>query len=491
MHPSHLSSPAKTRPLKQDTSLSESWAIAELQQTRQQVETALCSSDGRTPLTAKSSRLSSLPALTASVPLPTCRVSVVIPVRNEEHNLPAVIKALSHQIDRVGDRIDRNLYEILVLANNCTDRTVGVLRALGDRYSSLQLHVIDVVLPPELAFVGKARQMAMDEAYRRFALVGASGRIIASTDGDTTVSANWIASLLEEFDRGIDAVGGRIMTCRMDSHQKMNSDVSLCYLRRVAHAYLSSQIACLLDPQVHDSWPRHFQFCGANMAVSAEMYGEVDGIPLVRDEEDVALYRRLQKADAKIRHSLAVQVQTSARQVGRATGGLSELLTALSTGERKDALVEDPVITEARIVMRRYLRRIWVALQQESWASRRSFGVGNYARTAGLLARALGVPVDALRSHIEEAATFGELMAALSVQQLEHLESSLFEATTEISLANTYLRQRLNRIRKRAAEPVEKLVAASEQIRIDDESQSILKALQQVQAIPLFPPAYK
>lgn len=233
------------------------------------------------------------------------------------------------------------------------------------------------------------------------------------------------------------------------------------------------------------------------MAVSAQIYAQVGGMPLVRDEEDVALYRRLQQTDAKIRHSLNVRVSTSARQVGRATGGLSELLTALSDKTQQAALVESPVLTEARMVMRKGLRQVWAVLQGSSSSGDGnslknrtcSFNVRDYAKTTELLARSLGVPVFKLRSHIENAVTFGALVTALFGQQLEHLPPDLFESTTEISLANMHLRQRLNGVRQQAAS-VEKLTATSEQLQLGSSSQVILKALQQVQAIPLFPPAY-
>ena len=356
-----------------------------------------------------------LPALTSKPPLSDCRVSVIIPVRNEAESLPAVIKALAHQVDSQLKTIDPNSYEVLVLANNCTDNTVQTLEFLGDRYPNLQLHAIEVSIPKEIAHVGKARQMVMNEAYRRFSLIGLKDRIIASTDGDTEVAPNWISTLIEAFDKGIDALGGRIITRRAES-PGMSPEISLYYLRRLAHAYFTAQIESCLDPQPHDCWPRHFQYCGANMAVSAEMYGRVGGMPLVKHEEDVALYQRLQRADAKIRHSLDARVLTSARQAGRATGGLSELLGTLSqsSSNRQPVFVEPPEITEARIIIRRYLRQIWTAVKEEQISN-----VKQYARTADLISRGLSLPTNQLVHAVETVPTFGELVETLRAYQVE------------------------------------------------------------------------
>ncbi|PZO18590.1 MAG: glycosyl transferase [Leptolyngbya foveolarum] len=434
----------------------------------------------RMRLPSDSSQLkgSKLPSLTSTPPLSDCRVSVIIPVRNEADSLPAVIKALAHQVDGQGRALDPNSYEVLVLANNCTDSTVETVERLGDRYPRLQLQVIEVSIPRKIAHVGKARQMVMDEAYRRFSLIGLKDRIIASTDGDTEVAANWISSLIEAFDKGIDALGGRIITRRADT-PGISKDISLYYLRRLAHAYFVAQIECCLDPQAHDCWPRHFQYCGANMAVSAEMYGKVGGMPLVRHEEDVALYRRLQRADAKIRHSLDVRVLTSARQIGRATGGLSELLETLShvSQARQQVLVELPEITEARIIVRRHLRQVRSAIKEEQF-----FNVKQYARTADLLAKSLGLPTDQLRQAIENAPTFGELIATLCAYQAEQTQP-IIEATTEISIANMHLRQRLRQVRQSCITLTPQTHWVSPHI--------LLKALQQVQTIPLIVPTYQ
>jgi hypothetical protein len=406
---------------------------------------------------------------------------VIIPVRDEAENLSAMVNALANQVDDKGNRIDPDSYEVLLLANNCTDRTAEVARQLSLVYPLLQLQVIEVSIPKELAHVGKARQMLMDEAYHRLSLIGQERRIIASTDGDTEVAANWISALIGEFDKGVDAVGGRIITQRSQSSE-ISSKVSLYYLRQIAHAYFSNQIECFLDPQMHDRWPRHYQYYGANMAISAQMYGRIGGLPLVKQEEDVALYQLLQQADAKVRHSLDVRVFTSARQTGRASGGLSELLETLShaTKENRVVLVESPAITEARILLRKHLRHAWSALQGSC-----DFQIGHYARTADVLSKSLGISTNQLRQALETSPTFGTLMETLRVQQVEYIDQHKFEPTTEISVANMHLRQRLQAVRHSS----EQLLGQKHQIW--SELCTILKALQQVQAIPLFSPAYQ
>ncbi len=424
-------------------------------------------------------KIGNLIPLTTASPHKDCRVCIIAPVRNEASRLSATIRSFSKQVDDEGQAIDPNSYEVLILANNCSDESAAVGRSLSQSYLNLNLHVIEVSLPEAIAHVGTARRLVMNEAYRRLSIIGLAGRIIASTDGDTEVSPTWVNSLIREFDRGVDAVGGRILT-RREADSGLAPEASLYFLRLLAHQYIAAQIETFLDPQPHDCWPRHFQYYGANMALLAELYGKVGGLPPMRQEEDVALYRRLQQVDAKIRHSPEVQVFTSARQVGRATGGLAELLERLTKRSRQKqaVLVESPILTEARILVREQLRQFWMDVNGDRTAG---FRVCEYARRADLLGRSLGISAELLRNEIESAPTFGKLIEAIENHQKQQIDFSTSAwMNTEVSLANMHLRQLLQTLRHQA--DVHQSTDSSNMRYL----RCVLQALKQVEAIPIF-----
>lgn len=111
-----------------------------------------------------------------------------------------------------------------MLANNCTDATVAVVRQQARRFPQLVLHVAELRLPVAKAHVGRAHRLLMDEACARLEQVGAPVGIIASTDADTCVAPTWLAAIQAEIAAGADAVGGRI-------HSEI-SGASLLPLRR-------------------------------------------------------------------------------------------------------------------------------------------------------------------------------------------------------------------------------------------------------------------
>ncbi|MBE9118038.1 glycosyltransferase family 2 protein [Lusitaniella coriacea LEGE 07157] len=420
----------------------------------------------------------SLPPLTTAPPLKACRVCCVVPIRNEVEHLPAMLRALAQQVDSHRQPLDPESYEVLLLANNCNDGSGEVARSLGKIYPQLQLHVIEVTLPKSQANVGYARRLVMNEAYRRLSLLGRSRGIIASTDGDTEVSPTWLSSLLKEFDRKVDAVGGRILTRRTAAGENPKA-TSLYFLRYVAYQYLTAQLEAFLDPLSHDDLPRHHQYFGANLAVSAEMYGRVGGIPEDAPlEEDVALYRRLQQADAKIRHSPHVRVITSARQVGRVNGSsLAHRLRYLSQVSRQgqSIFVESPWLTEARILARNRLRQIWTRLNSENGRDLMKNQI-----LIKVLANRLELAKAYLQQEIESAPTFGLLMESIESYQKQQLDASVwYYKGAEISLANMHLRQRLRSLQQPSAE-VSKVWIARTKFRLS------LETFKQVQSIPLF-----
>ena len=146
------------------------------------------------------------------LPHPGLRMSVIIPAKDEVANLPATLAALAAQVDEHGQPLPVGCFEVIVLANNCTDHTAAVVREQARLFPHMVLHVAELCLPVAKAHVGRARRLLMDEACARLELLGRRQGIIASTDADTRVAPTWLAAIEAEIAAGADAVGGRFLT---------------------------------------------------------------------------------------------------------------------------------------------------------------------------------------------------------------------------------------------------------------------------------------
>lgn len=343
-------------------------------------------------------------------PRPGLQVSVIIPAKDEAHHLPAALAALAAQTDRHGRPLPAESFEVIVLANNCTDDTAAVVRQAARSFPRLALHVAELWLPPEEAHVGCARRLLMDAAWVRLESGGRAGAgIIASTDADTRVALNWLAVIQDEIAAGAAAVGGRILTEMPDPALR---SLRRLQARDTAYHQLCARLEGLVDPAPADPWPRHHQHFGASLALTTAAYGQVGGLPEVRFLEDEALCRALRRYDLIIRHSPEVQVLTSARRQGRVEVGLSWQLgewLQLSQQQREPR-VDNPA----------QLAELW-----RTRAQLRAYWAARAIVPPELLADQLGLPAAALQTRARRAVTFGALWewglkagAATTVYQL-------------------------------------------------------------------------
>jgi hypothetical protein len=371
-------------------------------------------------------------------PLSSCEVCVIIPVRNEAENLETTLLALKDQIDLESKPLEKNRYEIIVLANNCSDNSAQIALNFARNQPDLALHVVEITLEPDRAHIGWARKIVMDEAYRRLKSIGRDFGVIASTDGDTKVSPTWIAATLAEIQSGADAVGGRIIT---DPQEKSALDrvTRLYFLRSVCYDYLISQLETYLDPDASEGKPRHYQHFGASFAVTAQIYGKVGGLPPLPSSEDVALYNALMRIDARFRHSLTVRVTTSARVLGRAKAGLADRLAELTMmgAKQRSQFVESASVIEARLHLRRQLRHLWQRKQQ-----------GKAISAEGLIIapQLLGISSDLLLEIVIRSSTFGLVMERIGNYQQNNHKLDFHGQAVTIQTAIRDLRAMISKI---------------------------------------------
>ncbi|MBD2305877.1 glycosyltransferase [Chroococcidiopsis sp. FACHB-1243] len=383
--------------------------------------------------------------LVTTPPLSQCEVCVIVPVRNEADNLAGTLLSLYNQLDLTGKLLDRNRYEIVLLANNCSDESAAIARNFATTHPDLVLHVVEKTFPAAEAYIGRVRQVLMDEAYRRLSSIGGERRVIASTDGDSRVTPTWIAAILDEVASGADAVGGRIITDR-EGRTALDPYTRACHLREVGYRFLTAELETYIEPDPIDILPRHFQHYGASLAVTVEMYAQAGGMQPVRTPEDVAFYQALLRVNARFRHSTRVRVFTSARTTGRTDVGLANQLSKwVEMGRsQQQFLVESAAEVEARFEWRHQLRVLW-------WSYLYDYQPTNNA--IALVANALGVNWLWLMSELAQPQTFGLLWEKVEQrQQVEGIWRQRWQLVP-IQEAISALRIRLEKLRHQPSKP--------------------------------------
>lgn len=252
---------------------------------------------------------------------------IAIPVRNEEGLIGACLTAIGRQSNAPRPHV-------LLLLNNTTDRTAWVAREAA-ACLRLGLTILEHDFPPAEQTAGHARRLAMQLAANR----AQPGGVLLCTDADGRVAPDWLAANLFHIRRGTDAVAGRALIDAADA-AAIPAALHEADAREVAYATILDQIACLLDPDPADPWPRHTEHSGASLCVTLDAYHRCGGIPAVSLGEDRAFVAALRGIDARIRHAPEVVVTVSGRVVGRARGGMADTI-------RRRLTAPDPFIDDA------------------------------------------------------------------------------------------------------------------------------------------------
>lgn len=265
-------------------------------------------------------------SLVPGIAAPECRVCVAIPACNEEASLSACLDAFAGQVDVSGSPLPYACFEVLLLLNNCRDRSAAVARAWQLAHPAVALHPVELTLPPAKANAGTARRLLLDTAWQRLRAGRLTPSAMLCTDADSTVAPDWIAQNLQALERGADAVGGQIELAEADV-QQMPEGLRGCYRRDRQYGELVSHLEHLLDPQPGDPWPRHQHHFGSSLACTPQAYAKAGGMPESPVLEDAAFVHQLRRAGLRLRHEPAVRIFTSGRLQGRAKMGLAAQLT--------------------------------------------------------------------------------------------------------------------------------------------------------------------
>ncbi|MGI8903659.1 MAG: glucosyl-3-phosphoglycerate synthase [Solirubrobacteraceae bacterium] len=268
------------------------------------------------------------PGRAASAPDPRLRAIVVVPARDEQQRIGDCLRALAGQTE-----LAAAAFEVVLVLDHCRDATRGEAMRAAASLPRLSL----IVLESDLAGGANARRLGMDFGCERLLAAGRPDGLIASTDADSRVAPDWLAIQLALAEEGARAIGGRI---ELDPDEAAalppavliaREDQAQLRLSRVHARAREAQRPDECDPSRPEAQPReaaadadgHHQFSGASLALTAQIYRDLGGLPIDDVPEDEALERVLQDGGVTILRSNRVRVTTSARIDGPGTQGLS------------------------------------------------------------------------------------------------------------------------------------------------------------------------
>lgn len=215
-------------------------------------------------------------------------IGVVIPARDEELTIDACVRSVA----RAGAHpaLLEETVVVIVVCDRCQDATEAIASQAGA-----------VTLACDAGCAGAARHLGARAA------LALGARWLCFTDADSQVGDEW---LVEHLSCDADLVCGTVTVEHWEQR----------------HEHLSG----LYAQHYHDG-EGHRHVHGANLGISATLYRELGGFPLLASGEDVALVEKASARGARIAWTAGPRVATSARHDPRAPGGFGAYLNRLET----------------------------------------------------------------------------------------------------------------------------------------------------------------
>lgn len=236
--------------------------------------------------------------------------AVIIPAMDEEQRIGACLQSLRDQ-----SGVDMSTVLVIIVANNCTDRTV-LASCISIKAMGLPALIIDTTIC-RAEGVGRARSLGIDCAMP---YLHERGNVL-TTDADCLVDHHWIARSRHALF-SMDAVCGLVKPL---AREAIELPVEINTPGKLEHEYweVSLEYDALVDPDPYNPWPHHGRAAGASLGFTQAAYLRSRGFAQIPSGEDRDLISRMSTSGFRIRYASDVVVEASCRLQGRAPDGMA------------------------------------------------------------------------------------------------------------------------------------------------------------------------
>lgn len=199
------------------------------------------------------------------------RISVVVPARNEERNLPALLGALNEQT------YPAELFEVVVVDDFSGDGTADAVREFMLRYPALRLRLISPGGDPVLSSKKKAVAAGV---------TAAEGELVVTTDADCIPGSRWLQTIAAFYGQ--------------KEARFIAGPVQYTYRHRITEIFQALDFLTLQGITAASVGSGFHDMCnGANLAYTKKAFEEVNGfsgIDHVASGDDMLLMYKIRKA---------------------------------------------------------------------------------------------------------------------------------------------------------------------------------------------------
>lgn len=239
----------------------------------------------------------------------TLAVGVVVPVHNEQQLLGAALGSLENAFADM--RQGGVSSKVTMVLDACSDASEDIVREWQRELARDDVPLDVTVVTCHAKNVGYARGLGCSTLLAQWSRVNPARIWLATTDADSRVPRDWLATQVIRHNAGADLWSGRVAVSDWSEHRH---DTRLRWQRDYEQ----------------ETQPIH----GASLGFNAAAYLAVGGFMALKTGEDRALHRALVAQGSKAHYDSETRVITSARRRARAPLGFAHALDVVKASLR-------------------------------------------------------------------------------------------------------------------------------------------------------------
>jgi poly-beta-1,6-N-acetyl-D-glucosamine synthase len=224
-----------------------------------------------------------VPDFVATEPVAYPTISVIIPFRNEENNLPALLSCFE-KLDYPADRL-----EVILVDDDSTDSSVNIIADAARQLSFIKLQKLEVI-DDNAAIPYKKRAIEKGISL-------SSGEWIITTDADCTFETSWLKTIASFIGvTGAKCIAAPVKILPAGNVLSIFQSIDFATLQGITAAAVNSR--------------SHVMCNGANFAYTRTVFNEVDGfngIDNIPSGDDMLLMQKIFNRHAKDVHYLKAE----------------------------------------------------------------------------------------------------------------------------------------------------------------------------------------
>ena len=227
----------------------------------------------------------SIPEYKMASSVPSTRISIIIPARNEEENIAALLNSIKEQ------SYPTELLEVIVIDDNSTDNTATIVK---------QFPFVNLISLEETA-INSYKKKAIE-----IGITAASGDLIVTTDADCVVQPNWLTTIenLYKQTSAIFIVAPVVISSKTSLAQ-LFQEMDFMVLQGITGASVHRQMLSMCN--------------GANLAYEKKAFHSVNGFTgidhIASGDDMLLMYKVSKQYEGRVQYLKSKEVIVSTQPV--------------------------------------------------------------------------------------------------------------------------------------------------------------------------------